>query len=83
VELVNFLLKFHYAFAIVKSLQRNTKRKEQIMKAIYEYRVLFDNAEMLVTARDSEEAQDRAIEEMEDAGQIHGSVVRIIRTQQV
>jgi hypothetical protein len=53
------------------------------MKSIYEYRVLFDNAEMLVTASGAEEAQDRAIEEMEDAGQIHGSVVRIIRTQQV
>jgi hypothetical protein len=44
------------------------------------YRVVFSNAEMTVTARDAEEAQDVAIEQMEDAGRVHGEVVRIVRT---
>jgi hypothetical protein len=53
------------------------------MHPIYEYRVLFADTEMLVTARDSEEAQERAIEECEDMQGYSTEVVGIIRSQRV
>lgn len=47
-----------------------------------EYLVTFENAEMIVTGRDAEDAQDNAIGQMEDMGAQHGAIVRI-RFQQL
>lgn len=48
-----------------------------------EYLVTFENAEMLVTGRDKQDAQDNAIQQMEDAGEVHGAVVRVRFQQNV
>lgn len=42
-----------------------------------EYRVIFDNTEILVCGRDREEAQENAIEQMEDMGEQHGAILAI------
>lgn len=53
------------------------------MFKLYEFRVIFNDREMLVVGRDREEAQDRAICELEDAGEVVGTIEAIRRVQQV
>jgi hypothetical protein len=48
-----------------------------------EYLITFENAEMIVTGRDAEDAQDNAIGQMEDMGEQHGAVIRIRFQQRV
>lgn len=43
------------------------------------YRVIFRSAIVIVTAIDADDAQDKAIEKMEDEGRVHDEIVGIIR----
>ena len=48
-----------------------------------EYLITFENAEMIVCGRDKQDAQDNAIQQMEDAGEVHGAIIRIRFQQNV
>lgn len=46
---------------------------------MYNYRVIFKSAIIIVSASDAEEAQEKAIEQMEDACRAHDEIVGIVR----
>jgi hypothetical protein len=77
---VQIVLAFRFAFAILESLKRNALTGNSKMK---EYLVTFENAEMIVCGRDKQDAQDNAIQQMEDAGEVHGAIIRIRFQQNV